>query len=50
MREVHVQHVKVKAKNKKYAIERVKDGDGDYLEFEYSHTLDSGTWTVAEEK
>lgn len=48
MREVYVQGYEVDANDEKEAIEKVRDGDGELLEdhFEYSHTLDSETWTV----
>ena len=48
VREVHIQTVKVTAKNEKEAISKVKDGEGDYIDgaLEYSHTLDSDTWSV----
>lgn len=48
LREVHIQPVKIKAKNEQDAIKKVKQGQGDYLEgmLEYSHTLDSDTWTI----
>lgn len=52
VREVHVQGYRVKAENEEQAKDEVREGKGDLLEsyFEYSHTLDSDTWTVEEEK
>jgi hypothetical protein len=48
VREVHVQGYGVDANDEKDAIEKVRHGCGELLEshFEYSHTLDSETWTV----
>ena len=48
VREVHVQGHGVEANDEKAAIEEVRGGGGELLEsyFEYSHTLDSETWTV----
>lgn len=47
VREVHIAYTKVEAINEEKAIEAVRSGEGDidpYLE--YSHTLDTDTWTV----
>jgi len=49
MVEVHIQYIKVDAKNKKQAIELVKEGNGDYLDCEYSHVMASDKWIVNEE-
>lgn len=50
VREVHVQTVEVEAKDEDEAIDKVKDGEGEYLDdaLEYSHCLDADTWTVEE--
>lgn len=46
--EVWIQPVEVEAKTAEDAIRRVNDGDGTILDrrFEFSHTLDTDTWTV----
>jgi len=44
IREVHVSHRIVEAKDEKDAIEKAGDSEEDYLE--YSHTLDEHTWNV----
>lgn len=47
VREVHVQDVKVKARNEEHAKARVADGQGEYLDgLEYSHSLEPETWSV----
>lgn len=48
MREVHIQPVRVEASSEEEAKERVKDGEGEYVDnaLEYSHTLSSEYWTV----
>ena len=46
IREVHVSHRIVEAKDEKDAIEEAGGGEETYLE--YSHTLDPDTWTVEE--
>lgn len=50
VREVHVQSVEVEAADSQDALERVKEGEGTYLDgaLEYSHTLDSDTWKARE--
>ena len=50
VREVHIQGVKLEAKNREEAIRRVRLGEGLYLDncLEYSHTLDPESWTVEE--
>ena len=52
VREVHIQMVRIGAKDKEEAKEKVVAGEGDYLDdtLEYSHTLDSDYWTVEEVK
>jgi len=52
IREVWKQGVEIEATNPEEAIERVLDGEGDQIEslLEYSHTLDSETWTIEEKK
>ena len=48
-REVWIQLVEVEALGPKHAILLVKEGEGTYSdEMEYSHTLDTETWTVEE--
>ncbi len=51
VREVHVQSVRVAAKDADEAKDKVRKGEGDYLDdgLEYSHTLDSELWTAEEE-
>jgi hypothetical protein len=48
IREVHVQTVEVEAESEQKAIEKVQEGEGEYLEdsLEYSHTLEPDCWTV----
>lgn len=47
IREVWVQLVEVEAKDKEDALAIVADAGGKYLDgVEYSHQLDSDTWTV----
>lgn len=51
VREVHVSHRHVNAEGKEEAIEKVANCDeNDEVYLEYSHTLDSETWTVEEVK
>ncbi len=52
IREVYIQPYKVKAKNEDEAIDIVRNGGGELWEdmFEYSHTLDSDSWTVSLEE
>jgi len=52
IREVHIQAVEIEADTKEEAVEKVKEGEGEYLEdgLDYSHTLDSEFWTVEELK
>lgn len=52
IREVHLQPIEIEAESPEEAIRLVQDGDGegDYTNGEYSHTLDSDTWTVEEKK
>ena len=51
VKEVWIQPVSVEAKSAQEAIRKVEDGEGTSLEdqFEYSHTLDSETWSVYSE-
>lgn len=51
VQEVHIQQVEIQAKNKKQAIEKVLDGEGDYVDnsLEYDHTLDNSEEWVVEE-
>lgn len=46
VREVHVQHMIVEAGSPEEAVKKVRDGDGDQADIEYSHTLEPDTWTV----
>ena len=52
MREIHIQNVEIEAESPEEAIERVADGEGDFVDnsLEYSHTLNTDTWTVKEKK
>jgi len=45
-REVHISHQEIEADSVEDAINRVVDGEGDEVYFEYSHTLDSDIWSV----
>jgi hypothetical protein len=49
IREVHIQEVLIEAESEQEAINKVADGDGQYLDnsLEYSHTLPRETFTVA---
>jgi hypothetical protein len=53
MREVHSVPVRVEAEDEAEAIEKVQDGEGDYLDIHnydsYIETAHSATWTVEEE-
>lgn len=51
VREVHVQEIKVEAKDAEDAMQRVARGEGDAVDnsLEYSHTLDRDTWTAEED-
>jgi hypothetical protein len=46
VREVHVQTMLVEAETEKEAIDKVREGEGESCLCEYSHTLDSETWTA----
>jgi len=46
VREVHISTMEVKAEDADSAIRKVKDGAGEELILEYSHTLDSESWSV----
>jgi len=48
VREVHVQGVVVEAEDGTQAIEKVASGEGCYENdaIEYSHTMETSTWTV----
>ena len=50
VREVHVSHREVQAKTAEDAMDKVQDGDGEEVFMEYSHMLDSDTWTVEKKK
>jgi hypothetical protein len=47
--EVHYQQVRVEADSPEEALAKVREGDGDYLEAEYSHILDFDLSKVHEE-
>jgi hypothetical protein len=51
VREVHVQQFRVEAETENEALIKVSSGDGECLDnaLEYSHSLDTDTWTVEEE-
>lgn len=49
VREVHIQNIKISAKNRKNAIKKVEDGEGTLIDMGYSHTLESNTWTISKE-
>ena len=48
VREVHVSSMKITAESKEQAIDLIKEGDGEEVNLEYSHTLDSDLFTVEE--
>ena len=48
IREVHVNLVEVEAESPEEATAAAADGAGDYLDLEFSHTLDTDEWTVEE--
>jgi hypothetical protein len=50
VREVHVSYRKVEASSPEEAKNKVCDGEGDEVQLEYSHTLDSDKWTIEEVK
>lgn len=50
VREVHVSHRQVEADSPEDAIQRVQDGEDEEISMEYSHSLETDTWTVVEEK
>lgn len=52
IREVWVQEYEVEASSEKEAITKVSRGLGDMVEgsLEYSHALDTDTWTAEEDK
>jgi hypothetical protein len=47
-REVHVQGYEVEADSEQEAIRKIEDMEGSLIEdyFEFSHMLDSSTWTA----
>ncbi len=49
VREVHISHMEVRADDPDDAIFQVEGGAGEEKHLEYSHTLDSSTWTVTSE-
>ena len=49
IREVHINHMKIEADSVEEAIKQVREGDGESVYIEYSHTLDPDTWTVWKE-
>lgn len=50
VREIWIQKVEIEAENAGEAIEKVADGDGEYLDnaLEYADTMASDTWTAEE--
>ena len=46
VKEVHDSFVEVQANSPKEALEKVKNGEGNEVDIEYSRTLDSSTWSV----
>mgnify|MGYP006272624645 FL=1 len=54
VQEVHTIEVPVDASSVENAIEKAKDaianGDVDYTNLEYSHTIDSDDWTISNAK
>ncbi len=46
MKEVHTQVVEIEADTEKQALDRVEEGEGEYGELEYDHTLDTSEWTA----
>ena len=50
VREVHVSTRVVEADDAEAAVKAVEGGEGDEVACEYSHTLDTDTWTVEEEE
>jgi len=48
VREVHIQGIEVEAESEEAAIRAVQAGEGTFIDdaLEYSHALDSETWTV----
>jgi len=48
VREVHISHREIKAASKKEALERVCNDEGEETFLEYSHTMDTETWSVEE--
>ena len=54
VKEVWSQVVSIEAENEEKAVEKVIEGEGQYLEgmdenFQYSHTLEPNLWGVVEE-
>ena len=50
IREVHVSTVKVDANSEEEALELARDGAGEEVMLEYSHTMDSSHFTVEREE
>jgi len=48
VREVHVSYREVRANTSAEAFDMVRNGEGDEIFMDYSHTLDPETWTVEE--
>jgi hypothetical protein len=48
VREVHVSYMEVKANTPTDAFDMIRNGEGDEVSMDYSHTLDPETWTVEE--
>jgi hypothetical protein len=49
VREVHISHILTMADSPETAIENVKEGEGECVLTEYSHTLGDHTWSVDDE-
>ena len=52
VREVHTQKVTIDAADAEEAIQKVRDGEGSYIDdgLEYSHTLGKDNWTAEKAK
>jgi len=50
VKETHYQHVEIEADSKEQAIEKVREGEGQYGYLEYSDTHDSSEWRVEEKQ
>jgi hypothetical protein len=48
VKETHYQHVEIEAESKEKAIEKVREGEGDYGSLEYHETNPPSEWIVEE--